>query len=107
MQCFAAVCLAECAEGEESVNSAQPCQLESRLDRYQETSDFKINFVHLDGNNTVQENKFLLSNTSVTMVPFTVERTTDIGGTLAVKLAFKKKDVVRFVGMWRDLFHIV
>lgn len=41
-----------------------------------------------------------MSNASVTTVPFTVQRTTDVGGTLVVKVAFKKKDVVRFVSIW-------
>ena len=95
-----AAAVADCGDGGESTNSSGPCQLEPRLDRYQEPGDFNTKFVHLDSNNTVQENEFLLSNASVTMVPFAVQRTTDIGGTLVVKVAFKKKDVVRFASIW-------
>ena len=102
-----AVAVADCGDGGESTNSAGSCQLEPRLDRYQEPGDYNTKFVRLDSNNTVQENEFLLSNTSVTTVPFTVQRTTDVGGTLVVKVAFKKKDVVRFVSIWWYLFDIV
>ena len=102
-----AVAVADCGDGGESTNSAGSCQLEPRLDRYQEPGDYNTKFVHLDNNNTVQENEFLLSNASVTTVPFTVQRTTDVGGTLVVKVAFKKKDVVRFVSIWWYLFQFV
>ena len=93
------LCVADCAEGADSANGSQSCRLEDRLDRYQGTDDFSTKFVHL-ANDTVQENEFTLSNASVSMVPFTVQRTTDIGGTLAVKVAFKKKDVVRLALIW-------
>ena len=85
---------ADCHSSDELTSDAQFCHVERKLDRYQDTGDFKTKFVRME-NDTVQENKLTLSNTSVTVVPFSVERTTDIGGTLKVQVAFKRKDVVR------------
>ncbi|KAK7100367.1 hypothetical protein V1264_023334 [Littorina saxatilis] len=83
----------ECSEAKEPAdNSTFYCELQPSLDRFQKPGDFSTNFVRLY-NDTVQQNEFLLSNTSTTVVPFSVERMTDIGGTLGVKVSFKKSDV--------------
>ncbi|XP_076440051.1 post-GPI attachment to proteins factor 6-like isoform X2 [Babylonia areolata] len=77
----------------QSALADQSCVLERQLDRYQKPEDFSTEFVRLE-NSTIQPNEFVLSNDSVTVVPFAVERTTDIGGTLKVKVTFKKGNVL-------------
>ncbi|KAL8625630.1 hypothetical protein ACOMHN_043905 [Nucella lapillus] len=82
----------DCSPAESSAQADQSCVLEQQLDRYQEPQDFSVDFVRLV-NNTIQGNEFFLSNTSLTVVPFALERIVDMGGTLNVKIILKKEDV--------------
>ncbi|KAK7495857.1 hypothetical protein BaRGS_00012847 [Batillaria attramentaria] len=68
------------------------CRLMSRLDRFQEGSNFKTQFVRMY-NDTVEETTFVVSNSTVTVLPFLVERITDIGGTLHTRVSLNKAEV--------------
>jgi hypothetical protein len=67
--------------------------LEPALDRLQSSTAYGTLFVHLH-NDTVHQVEPMLSNTSVTVLPFEVKRITEVGGFLSVELSFKRADIV-------------
>lgn len=83
----------ECISGDphSTTDDSAPCRLMPRLDRYQQSADFSTLFVRLH-NATVRENIYTVSNMKITVVPFNIKSSADIGGTLHLQVGFNKQE---------------
>ena len=81
--------------------NSSTCLLEPALDRYQEPDSFSTVFIRLF-NDTIRRTDVTLNSSMVSVLPFRLESSADIGGTLKVMAGFKKKDMVIMMFIFRS-----